>query len=202
MFLPLPPGEDGVRAASRGCALRETRTPVARPLLCAVGGVRGRQRRHGAPGPAWWKPAGRRRDRLTERGFVPATRERPTLGAVGGTDCRAERGGKRRVGDCVAIIHTDAGAEPDRDATTELRSVRPARALRRRAGLLDLHGPGRRQPGEHRALLRGAARCSDGAQPVDRDDTAGRRPGVASASADSLTIGLGRGPTRVICIMT
>ena len=50
------------------------------------------------------------------------------------------------------LTHAHAGS--DRDATTELRSVRPARTVRRRTGLLDLHGPRRRQPCQHRALLR------------------------------------------------
>ena len=92
----------------------------------------------------------------------------------------------------------DYDADAGRDAARELRSVRPAGAVRGRAGLLDLHDPRGRQPDQHRPLLRRAIRRRRRAQSLDRDHAPRGRPGTAAAATDPVGRIPGRDPGRVL----
>ena len=77
---------------------------------------------------------------------------------------------------------------PRPDATANERPIRVAGAVPGHEGLLDLHRPIRRQPPEHRQLLRNCVRDGARHEPADRgpDDDSGGRPDP-HAAPDPLT---------------
>ena len=74
----------------------------------------------------------------------------------------------------------------DRHAQADVRSIRAPAALPEHPEVLDLHRPARRQPVQHRELLRRLARVDLRPQPVGAHAEPARRSGTPTPAADPL----------------
>ena len=88
--------------------------------------------------------------------------------------------------DSRADADPGAHARADRHGRADLGSLRAADAVRRRGTLLDLRHPSRRQPVQHRQLLRGLTRTDLRPEPVGPQLSPAVRPGAATPATDAL----------------